>query len=151
MNNVTAFIRRHPLLTYFALTFAISWGGVLVVAGPGGISVNREPPEALLPFVYLAMLVGPSVAGILLTSLIHGRPGLRELLSRLLTWRMAPRWYGVALLTAPLVIAAILLTLSLRSAEFLPGIVRATAANGGQLSRRAPQNLYARAHRNTPS
>jgi hypothetical protein len=32
MTNKT-FIRRHPLLTYFALTFAISWGGVLPVTG----------------------------------------------------------------------------------------------------------------------
>jgi len=33
--NVTGFINKHPVPTYFALTFAISWGGVLGV-GPGG-------------------------------------------------------------------------------------------------------------------
>jgi hypothetical protein len=27
MKTIKAFIKRHPLLSYFALTFAISWGG----------------------------------------------------------------------------------------------------------------------------
>jgi hypothetical protein len=37
MTTTKAFIVRHPVLTYFALTFAISWGGVLlVIGGPGG-------------------------------------------------------------------------------------------------------------------
>jgi hypothetical protein len=34
MSAIKAFITRHPVATYFALTFAISWGSVLVVAGP---------------------------------------------------------------------------------------------------------------------
>ena len=33
---------RHPVPTYFALTFAISWGGVLIVVGPGGIPGTRS-------------------------------------------------------------------------------------------------------------
>jgi hypothetical protein len=32
----------------------------------------------LFPIALLAMLAGPSVAGILLTGLVHGRVGLRE-------------------------------------------------------------------------
>jgi uncharacterized protein len=38
MRTVTAFIKRHPVLTYYALVFAISWGGMLLVIGrPGGL------------------------------------------------------------------------------------------------------------------
>jgi hypothetical protein len=40
-----AFLRVHPMLTYFALTFLISWGGVLLVfaVGPGGfLSPSRS-------------------------------------------------------------------------------------------------------------
>ena len=121
-HHVMAFIKRHPLLTYFILTFALSWGGVLIVAGPGGISANSEPSEMQLLFLYPAILVGPGVAGILLTSLVYGRAGLREFGSRLLRWRVGIRWYTVALLTAPLLIAAVLLALSLTSSQFLPSI-----------------------------
>ena len=123
MTTITAFIKRHPVLTYFALTFAISWGGILMVIGPGGILGTKEVSEGLMPFVYLATLLGPSLAGILLTGLVDGRAGFRELLSRLLRWRVGARWYAVALLTAPLLITATLFVLSLTSPVFLPVIV----------------------------
>jgi membrane protease YdiL (CAAX protease family) len=122
MTTIKSFINRHAVLIYFALVFAISWGGILIVIGPGGIPATPEQIEPLLPFVYGAMLAGPSVAGILLTVLVYGRAGLRDLLSRLRRWRVGARWYAVALLTAPLVATAVLLSLSLLSPEFLPGI-----------------------------
>jgi membrane protease YdiL (CAAX protease family) len=123
VTTVTAFIKRYPILTYFTLTFAISWGGILIVIGPGGILGTKEVSEGLMPFVYLATLLGPSLAGILLTGLVDGRAGFRELLSRLLRWRVGARWYAVALLTAPLLITATLFVLSLTSPVFLPVIV----------------------------
>ena len=42
MTTIKAFIKSHPLLSYFVLTFAISWGGmllVIVVGGPGEIQM----------------------------------------------------------------------------------------------------------------
>jgi len=124
MTTIKAFIKRHPLLTYFALVFAISWGGVLIVVGPSGIpATNKEQFDTLFPIAILAMVAGPSVAGILLTGLLYGRAGLRAFGSRLLRWHVGARWYAVALLTAPLVFTAVLLTLSLTSSEYLPGIL----------------------------
>jgi uncharacterized protein len=124
MTTIKAFIKRHPILTYFALTFIISWGGILIVVGPGGIpATNKEQIDRLFPIAILAMVAGPSVAGIVLTDLLYGRAGLREFGSRLLRWRVDARWYAVALLTAPLVFTAVLLTLSLISSGFLPGIL----------------------------
>ena len=122
--SISNFIKRHPVLTYFALTFAISWGGVLlVIGGPGGIPGTPEQLETLLPIAIVAMLIGPSVAGILLTGFIYGKAGFRELLSRLFKWRVSLRWYAAAFLIAPLVFTAILLLLSLASSVFLPGIL----------------------------
>jgi len=126
MTTIKAFIKSHPLLSYFALVFAISWGGMLIVVGPGAFPANGEPFEMLLLFAYLAMLAGPSVAGILLTGLVDGRAGLREFRSRLLKWRVGARWYAVALLTAPLVATAVLLGLSLTSPDFFPRIFIST-------------------------
>jgi len=79
----------------------------------------------------IAMLAGPSVTGILMTWLIAGRTGVRELLSRVLTWRVDVAWYAVAVLTAPVLMLATLLTLSLSSSAFLPGIL--TTADVGSL------------------
>lgn len=117
-----AFITTRPVLIYFALTFAISWGGVLIVVGPGGFPGTREQFETLFPVAVLAMVAGPSVSGLLLTGLVSGRAGLHEFLSRLLKWRVSARWYAVALLTAPLLMMALLLAFSRLSSEFLPGI-----------------------------
>jgi membrane protease YdiL (CAAX protease family) len=121
MTSIKAFAKRHPVLTYYALTFAISWGGLLlVIGGPGGIPGAPEQFETLLPVVSLALVAGPSVASVLLTGLVYGRAGYRDLLSRLLRWRVGARWYAVALLTAPLLMTAIPLALSLHFPEFLP-------------------------------
>lgn len=38
---------------------------LLIIGGPGGIRGTAAQTNPLFPWVYLAMLVGPSVAGIL--------------------------------------------------------------------------------------
>jgi len=124
--SISAFIKRNPLLTYFSLAFAISWGGaLLVIGGPGGIPGTPEQIEKLMLLVVMALMAGPSVAGLLLTGIVYGWTGLRELLSRLFRWRVGVRWYAVALLTAPLLAAVVIFALSLFSPEFLPAIVKA--------------------------
>jgi membrane protease YdiL (CAAX protease family) len=126
MATVEAFIDRHPVLTYFALTFAISWGGMLlIIGGPGAIPAAEGQVDRLMLFVYLELLAGPSAAAILLTGLVDGQAGMREFGSRLLKWRVDARWYAVALLTAPLVVTATLLVLSLTSPGYLPRIYTA--------------------------
>jgi hypothetical protein len=73
MTSIKAFIRNHPVLAYYILTFAISWGCILlVIGGPGGIPGTPEQFARLLPFAILALLAGPSLAGLLLTGLVSG-------------------------------------------------------------------------------
>jgi len=116
---MTNFIKRHSLLIYFTLTFIISWGAVLILAGPNGIPVADDQAVVL----GMALLLGPGVAGILLTGLTSGRDGFRKLLSHLLRWRVSASWYAVALLTAPLSTVVVLLVLLLFSPEFTPSIL----------------------------
>src|SRR5215211_1527736 len=124
MKTIKAFIKSHPVLSYFVLAFAISWGGILpIIGGVGAIPGTAEETTELFPAVYLVTVAGPSLAGLLLTGLTGGWTAFRELGSRLLKWRVAARWYAVALLTTPLTVMATLLSLSLISPEFLPGFL----------------------------
>lgn len=117
-------LRRRPLLAYFALVFVISWGGALLAIGGAG-GMTGTTPESDPRFVYalIAMLAGPSIAGLTLTALVYGRAGLCELRSRLLAWRVSVAWYAAALLTAPVLMTTTLLALSSTSPAFLPGIL----------------------------
>ena len=125
------FIKEHPVFTYYVLAFSIGWGGILVATGANG-GVPTTPAEfsqqvgSLIP----AMLAGPSVAALVATALVSGRAGFREIFSRLLKWRVAGRWYAVALLTAPVVFLVVQMGLSLASPIFLPGVVTTTTDTG---------------------
>ena len=124
MKTIRAFIKRRPLLGFYALAFAITWGGLtMVVGGPSEILGTPELLGTRFALVMLAWLAGPSVASILMTSLIDGSKGLRDLLARTTRWRVGARWYAVALLTAPLLSLAVLFALSLSSPEYLPTIL----------------------------
>ena len=132
MMNIKTFILKYPVLSFFALTFVLSWGGfVLTVGGPGGFPGDPEQFETLMPFVALAMLAGPSVSGLLLTGLIDGKAGLRGLLSRLLKWRVNFPWYAFALLPAPILAAAGLFALSQNSMIFTADHKAALLLAGG--------------------
>jgi len=107
------FIQRHQLLSFYVLAFAISWVGILlVIGGPANFPGTSEVISLRFLSVMLAWLAGPSVASLLMTGLVSGRAGYRDLFARVLRWRVAVRWYAVALLTAPLVYVGLCLALS---------------------------------------
>lgn len=130
MATLQQFIARRSLLSYFVLTFAISWGGVLMVTGPGGPPSTKADLDAVVPLAIAVMLAGPAVSSILLTAIIDGRAGLLELISRLCLWRVGVRWYLIAILVAPLVTAALLFALSAFSPVFLPGVIAVDDKSG---------------------
>ena len=33
MTTIRAFVKSHPLLSFYALAFAITWGGLIIVVG----------------------------------------------------------------------------------------------------------------------
>lgn len=123
MPSNDSFISRHALLIYFVLTLAISWGGLLVIIDPSGFLGTAAAPAEQMPILILAMLLGPTIAGLLMTALVYGRAGFVDLLSRLRCWRVGAGWYWIAVLTAPGIVAISLLLLSRFSPAFVPGIV----------------------------
>jgi membrane protease YdiL (CAAX protease family) len=81
-------LRRHPLIVFFVLAYAITWPGWwLEVAG--------SQLGALLGYF------GPAIAAILVASIAGGRERLGELLARLFRWRVPFRWVLVAVLLPP--------------------------------------------------
>ena len=124
MTTIMAFIKRHLVLTYYVLVFVISWGGILIlIGGPANVPATKEQAEKLFLPALLVMFSGPFISGILMNFFVDGKEGLRKLLLRLSHWRVKARWYAVAVLTGPLLVAAVLFTLSIFDKAFLPGIV----------------------------
>jgi membrane protease YdiL (CAAX protease family) len=86
-----ALVKRHPIITFFVLTFVLSWWTIPLYAM--GLS-----PSPLFP--------GPLFPALIVIPLTQGRAGLRALGSRMVRWRVGWRWYAVAL-GIPLTVAAV--------------------------------------------
>lgn len=123
MNAILAFIKRYPFASYCGLLLLISWGGLLLLLGRGLFASNATDVAELLPLVLLVNFAGPPIAGIVMTTLVHGKAGLRDLRDRLTNWRVGARWYAIALLTAPILVLAILLALDLTAFRYPLGIL----------------------------
>ena len=91
--------RRHPLLMFFVLAFAITWtyniGVIAIIRGGDGDGVWGFPGG-----------FGPLIAAFITTFLADGQAGVRELLARMSRWRFSVIWYVVILIGLPLIIFA---------------------------------------------
>src|SRR5215211_4104806 len=77
-------ISRHPLITFFVLTYALSWW-------PSILYALDLSPQPIVGF-------GPFLAALVVLALTSGKTGIVGLLRRMVRWRVAPVWYAVALL-----------------------------------------------------
>jgi|SRR5271165_6736141 len=99
-------IVRHPVAAYFAPTFLISWMGALLVAAPH--LMRHEPlPKITGILMFPAMLLGPSLTGIVLTSVMDGRKGVRSLFSSMFQWRLPVNWYAALFIPPALVLTVL--------------------------------------------
>jgi membrane protease YdiL (CAAX protease family) len=93
-------IVRHPLLAYFLIAFLGTWLMVLPLVlsqeGSGLFPIKLPEVVSLLIFIGSAY-TGPALAALIVTAIESGRPGVRQLLRRVVQWRVGIQWYFVAL------------------------------------------------------
>ena len=120
------FMRDYSLLLYFLLTYLISWGGIILILGPSGFQifsgekVLTQGFSTQVLFIWLVMLAGPSFSSFFLTWIIDGKRGLKRLLAFILNFKVSAEWYAISLFLIPMVLLAVLFSLSVISPKFLP-------------------------------
>jgi hypothetical protein len=90
MSSVSGVVNRHPIITFFALTYAIGWG--------------------LIPF-WTFQAGSPFIAAVIVILLTQGVAGLKELGLRMIRWRVRWYWYALAV-GIPLAVLGIIVGLN---------------------------------------
>ena len=95
-------MKQHPLLSFFLLTFGITWGlGGLYFLFSSQIRAISGTNAQLNPLFFLAAYA-PMISALIVVSVTQGIPGLRAYLRRLLHWRVSIRWYFLVLVGIPI-------------------------------------------------
>src|SRR5215207_7335043 len=95
-------IRRHPLITFFVLTYALTWG--------------------FLPLGIFGA-TGPLIAALMVIPITHGWAGLRELGSRMIRWRVRWYWYALAI-GLPLAVFLVIVALNVALGAPAPSLAQ---------------------------
>ena len=94
------------LLSFLAITFAITWGVIgLYVFAPAWTSDRFGAISGSHPLFFLATWA-PAISAIIVVFACAGAAGLRSFLSRLLLWRCPAGWVAFVLIGLPLVFVA---------------------------------------------
>src|SRR4029077_3054067 len=96
--KLIALIRRQPLFAFYVIAFGWTWAFVIVflILFPLPDIIVRTTPGDL----------GPTIAALVVTAVIAGRIGVRQLLKRIVQWRVGLVWYAFALIGVPMLYIA---------------------------------------------
>lgn len=84
MSRLASVVKRHPLITFFLLAYALSWWPWILYA-------FDLLPQPIVGF-------GPFLAAVLMLAITSGKTSIVRLLRRMVQWRVGLGWYAVALL-----------------------------------------------------
>lgn len=99
-SSLRSAILRHPLQAYFVIAFLGTWLLLLpLVLSQGGTGLlPYQLPDAAFQVIFIfSAFAGPALGGFTVTGLESGRAGVRQLLRRIVLWRVGIQWYFVAL------------------------------------------------------
>src|SRR5215208_4121299 len=100
MSSVSSVVKRHPIVAFFVLTYAIGWG--------------------CIPF-WTFQAGAPFIAALIMISLTQGLSGLKELGRRMIRWRVRWYWYVVAI-GLPLVVSVTYVGLNVAGGAGVPSL-----------------------------
>jgi membrane protease YdiL (CAAX protease family) len=101
MSSLLSAVKRHPLITFFVLTYALSWAAYPVWA------LGLYPIAPIFSFA-------PFLVALVVLAITQGKSGVGGLLRRMARWRVGLRWYAAALLIpAGITVSAAVLNLGL--------------------------------------
>src|SRR5215210_4879871 len=101
-------IRRHPIITFFVLTYALSWWAV--------------PFGGFIP-------AGPLIAALIVIPITQGLSGLKALGSRMIRWRVRWYWYALAI-GLPLAVHLITVALNVGLGAPAPSLAQFSPLSG---------------------
>jgi len=85
VNPILSFMKRHSLIMFFCLAYALSWFG------------NLFELHSMFP-------MGPFLAALIMLALTSGKTGIFDFLRQIVQWRVGLRWYALVLLLPPTII-----------------------------------------------
>jgi len=92
-----AFIRSHPVLSFFLMTYAFTWllwGAIYVL--------HLSSATGYLPFLLGA--AGPSLMAFAISAIVGGKQEIRDLWRRMTIWHVGFAWYLIALFFPALIV-----------------------------------------------
>jgi uncharacterized protein len=104
MENMTNTIRKHPLVSFFILAYAISW----VLSIPFILS-EWGVLHGDYRIAFTIKSFGPFAAALIVTGVTEGKEGVNRLRGRIRQWKAGWVWYVFALLVIPALFLAGLL------------------------------------------
>ena len=89
--SVSALIRRRPLIAMYIIMFSIAWSVMIPQALYSQGLLSAPPP------VFLELFIGWSagIAALIVSAIVAGHSGVREVFGRFLIWRVGLKWYLV--------------------------------------------------------
>src|ERR687889_1563783 len=102
MSSVSSVVKRHPIIAFFVLSYAIAWGFV--------------------PFGSFGAFA-PLLAALIVIPLTQGVAGLKELGLRMIRWRVRWYWYALAI-GIPLAVLGLIVGLNVALGASAPSLAQ---------------------------
>src|SRR5690349_25166732 len=81
-----ALVKRQPLLSMYIILFVLGWSGLILQILDSQGLLSMPSPVAFI--IQIVTGWAPGIAAVLVTAILAGRTGVRDLLRRFLTWKV---------------------------------------------------------------